>query len=250
VKVSEAIERLWEKTNGRSFSEAIARNELESFTSKERLKSIGLLEVATSVVETDVHEKYEKQMKEVLRKAPTSQDRTLIRDFVQTARGVKAEIRTFEVLKAQRFELQSDNKLYQQFIHIPHSKTKYLISGYIDGVELGKDRLVEIKSRQNRLFGHVPLYEQVQCQAYMFLTGLKTCEHTESFEGRVKSTTLHYEPAFWEEVIRQLNSVVLAFGKMLRDSRSQDRFLQTGSLDEGQTRKRKSTSRYLLRRPS
>jgi len=249
VKVSDALERLWEKNNKRSFSEALARNGFRSFTSKERLKTLGLLEAATSIIETDIHEKFEKQLKEVLLEAPTAQDRAVIRDFVHTSRGTKTEKKTFDALQTQRGKLQPDNKLYKRLVHIPDANVEYFISGYIDGIELHRGRLIEIKSRQNRLFGHVPLYEQVQCQAYMFLTGLKTCEHTESFEGKTKSTTLDYEEAFWEEVISQLNSVVVAFVKILKSQSYQDHFLRTGSLDESQKRKRRSSSKYLQRRP-
>jgi hypothetical protein len=250
VKVSDAIERLWEKNHKRSFIEALARNQLSSFTSEERLKSIGLLEAADSVVGTGGQEVYKQRLENVIRQASTTQDRSVIRDYVHTARGTKFEKTTFEVLQMQNpsGELQSDDKLYQQLIHVPRSNVEYLVSGYIDGIELQNHRVIEIKSRQNRLFGHVPLYEQVQCQAYLFLTGLKICEHTESFEGKIKTTTLNYEQLFWDEVIRQLNAVVLAFSAMLGDPAYQDHFLRTGSLDEECKRKRRTTSRYIVKR--
>jgi len=56
VSAGDAVERLWEKNNRRTFSEALARNKLQSFTLEERLKEPGVLELATAVVETDDQE--------------------------------------------------------------------------------------------------------------------------------------------------------------------------------------------------
>jgi len=250
VKASDAIERLWEKNNRKSFTAAIARNRLRVFSSEEKLESLGLLEAAVSVIETEGQENYQKGLGKVLKQARTAQDRTVVRDYIHTARGIRNEKKIFKALQMQRppEQLQPDSTLYQQIIKVPESRVQYLISGYIDGIEHHNNRLIEIKTRQNRLFGRVPLYEQVQCQAYLFLTGLNVCEHTESFEGKTNSTTLHFEPNFWNEIVKQLNTVVVAFTKLLRNQGHQDHFLRTGSLDE--MTKQKRSSRYLIAQPS
>lgn len=232
VSVGDSVERLWERNNSRKFKEALARNKLQSFTQEERLKELGVFELATSVVETEDSKEYEQQLMKTLKRATTIQDRTVIKDFINASRGIKQERITFESLKQKHpsAKLNTDGNLYQKTINIPDTEIEYMISGYIDGVELNNQRIIEIKSRQNRLFNHVPLYEQVQCQAYLFLTGLTVCEHTESFRGILQSTTLHYEPIFWNHVIERLNKVILAFDRLLKDVTLQDNFLRTRRL--------------------
>ena len=232
VSVGDAIERLWERNNKRVFNLALARNKLQSFTQEERLKELGLLELANAVIGTEDQKEYQKMLNDALVQTSSRQDRNVVKDFINTSRGIKHEKVTFENLKKRdtRAKLAVDTNLYQRTINIPDSNVQYLISGYIDGVEINNQRIIEIKTRQHRLFNHVPLYEQVQCQAYLYLTGLAVCEHTESFRAAMRSTTLSYEPVFWGRVLERLNRVILAFDAMIKDISAQDAFLQSRDL--------------------
>jgi hypothetical protein len=232
VSVGDAVERFWERNNKRTFAEALARNKLQAFSPRERLKDMGVLDLAAAAVDAEDPKQYQWQLTKALMQAATAQDRNVVRDFVNTSRGIKHEKTTFEDLKRKDpgAGLGSDVNLYHRVIEIRDSSLEYVISGYIDGVELNNNRIIEIKNRQNRLFNHVPMYEQIQCQAYLFLTGMSTCEHTESYQGQLQSTTLHFEPVVWAKVIERLNKVVVAFNVLLRDYKIQDTFLQTGDL--------------------
>jgi len=256
VSAGDAVERLWEKNNRRTFSEALARNKLQSFTLEERLKELGVLELATAVVETDDQEDYEQRLRKTLKRATTAQDKSVVRDYVNTARGIKHEKTTFETLqhKDPTAKLDTDTKRYQRTIAIPNSEVVYLISGYVDGVEMNNQRIIEIKTRQSRLFNHVPLYEQIQCQAYLFLTALEVCEHTESFRGALQTTTLRWEPVFWSAVLERLNKVIIAVHYLLKDHRVQDMFLESrdifastkGKIDGRKRRSERTKSRSTL----
>ena len=240
VTVADAIERLWEKTNRKLFREALTRNRLEFYTQEERLEELGALSLAKAVVEADDPKEYRERLATTLEKATTVQDRNIVKDFINTSRGIKSEKETFELLKENRpnGDLKRDGNRYHKAINIPCSRLSYLLSGYIDGVETDNRRIVEIKTRQSRLFHHVPLYEQVQCQAYLFLTGLSTCEHVESFRGTHLSTTLQHDPLFWNHVVERLNQVIIAFYRLLNDETIQDDFLQRrGPIDGVTSRK-------------
>src|SRR5437763_15533716 len=103
-------------------------------------------------------------------------------------------------------------------MRIPGSNVENNLYGYINGVERNQNRVIEIKNRQHRFFNHVPLYEQVQCQAYLFLTEVEICEHTESFRSELKSTTLRFEPVFWDQVIQRRRGGVLSLDVLRRAS--------------------------------
>jgi hypothetical protein len=232
VSVGEAVERLWQKNNKRSFAEALARSGLRAFTLEERMEEMGVLDIATAVVETDDPKKYREQIKEALKQTVTAQDKKIVRDFVNTSRGIKHEKTTLENLRQQdpTAGVSSDGNLYRKIISIPDSPLEYVISGYIDGIELNNNRIIEIKNRQIRLLNEVPIYEQVQCQAYLFLTGVPICEHTESYRGRLQTTTLHFDPLFWAQVIERLSRIVAVYDVLMGDSKVQDTFLQTRDL--------------------
>jgi hypothetical protein len=240
---SDAIERLWEKNNRKTFRTALVRNQLQTFTPEERLKDLGVLDLATAIIDAEDPRAYQKKLDKTLRKVSTAQDQSVLRDFVNTSRGRKHEPITFENLKQTRpsTKFESDATRYQRSIQIPESVIEYIIAGYVDGVDTTNNRIIEIKNRQRRFLNFVPLYEQVQCQAYLFLTGVDVCEHTESFRGELKSTTLRYEPAFWKQVIERLNAVILAYTDMMADISLQDEFLQKREKDEGiKTRSKKA----------
>jgi len=252
VAVGDAIERLWEKTNRKVFQEALTRNRLEFYTQEERLEELGALSLAKAVVEADDPKEYRERLATTLEKATTVQDRNIVKDFINTSRGIKSEKETFELLKENRpnGDLKRDGNRYHKAINIPCSRLSYLLSGYIDGVETDNRRIVEIKTRQSRLFHHVPLYEQVQCQAYLFLTGLSTCEHVESFRGTHLSTTLQHDPLFWNHVVERLNQVIIAFDRLLNDETMQDDFLRGRGLTGGVTsRKSARGPRTARKRP-
>ena len=232
VSVGEAVERLWEKNNRRTFSEALARNKLRSVAQEERLKELGVLEMAVAVVETEDVNEYRQRLRKTLQRTTASQDKSVVRDYINTSRGIKYEKTIFESLQRQdsSVKLETDAKRYQRMIGIPNSALRYRITGYIDGVETNSKRIIEIKNRQSRLFNHVPLYEQVQCQAYLFLTELEVCEHTESFQRALQTTTLRWEPVFWKTVVERLNRVILVVDHLLKDVIVQDLFLQSGDI--------------------
>jgi hypothetical protein len=235
VTVADAVERLWEKTNRKLFRDALARNRLQFYTQEQRLEELGALRLAKATVEADDPKEYQTRLASTLEKAATVQDRSIVKDFINTSKGIKSEKETFDVLKEKRpkGQLKADANLYQKVINIPRSRLSYLVSGYIDGVETNNQRIIEIKARQSRLFHHVPLYEQVQCQAYLFLTGFSTCEHVESFRGTQLSTTLKHDPAFWNHVVERLNRVIVAFDRLMKEEKTQDDFLRTRELAAG-----------------
>lgn len=234
VSVGDAVERLWEKNNKKSFAEALARHKLQVFAPEERLKDLGLLELASAAVETEDPMDRAKQVRSAVKAATSEQDKSVVRDFINTSRGIRDEKKTFKTLQelVPSAKFESDGSLYQRCVHIPGSNVEYLLSGYIDGVERNQNRVIEIKNRQHRFFNHVPLYEQVQCQAYLFLTELEVCEHTESFRSELKTTTLRFEPLFWNHIVQRLNRVVLSLDGMLKDTNLQDEFLRSRFVQE------------------
>jgi len=230
--VAKAMGELWEKNHRMEYRQALERNKLTISTPEETLEDLGILEMANALVHVEDVAEYRKSMKGLLERAPTTDDKSVVKNFVNTSRGIKRENRIFEDLKAQRpsEKFATDRKRYSKLVEIPHSEVKYRISGHIDGVQEDARRIIEIKSRQTRFFNRVPLYEQIQCQAYLFLTGFDVCEHVESLNGALQSTVLDFEPVFWDRILKRLSFVLLAYDHLIRDVGAQDTFLKTGEV--------------------
>lgn len=69
--------------------------------------------------------------------------------------------------------------------------------GLIDGRK-DSETIVEIKNRQKRLFGYVPLYEYIQCQVYMKLTGTQKCTLIEQFGDASNTFDIEFSYTMWE----------------------------------------------------
>lgn len=73
------------------------------------------------------------------------------------------------------------------------------VVGRIDAVTRS-GKVVEIKNRVHRFMG-VPLYEYVQVQAYLFLTGTVEGFLVESFAGAAEIHVIRWDETFWTDVV-------------------------------------------------
>lgn len=98
------------------------------------------------------------------------------------------------------FSVQTDKSRYT----MPIYKNIRLV-GYIDG-RTENGRIVEIKNRQNRLFGRVPEYERIQVQVYMKLTGTHTCMFIEQYKDKTNEFVIEFNESDWQNIFRDLKS--------------------------------------------
>lgn len=103
--------------------------------------------------------------------------------------------------------VQRNNKIYRYKIELPSLKYDILLSGKIDGLIEGDDgpvKIVEVKTRRNRLFRTIPLYEKVQCHVYMKMCNVSKCTHIESYNGLSRVSELDFDQSFWDEILKNL----------------------------------------------
>jgi hypothetical protein len=95
-----------------------------------------------------------------------------------------------------------NNKLYCKPLFEDDCCT-IILQGKIDGM-LHDDTVVESKNRSRRLFYRIPKYEQVQLEAYMFLTGTKTALHIENYNELTNESYYYHDDLFWTECKQKL----------------------------------------------
>ena len=78
------------------------------------------------------------------------------------------------------------------------------IAGRLDGICEEKNIVIEHKYRVHGLLHYVPYHEVVQCQLYMFLTGIRQAHLVETFGNRIKVHELVFSTEIWARIIEAL----------------------------------------------
>lgn len=123
-----------------------------------------------------------------------------LRTMMYTTHGTRNEDQTADLDEA---ELHRDETFYN--LHVVTIKgTRYEIVGRIDRFQNKGDgikTLVEIKNRTKGLFNKVRLYEMVQVQTYLQMTGMTDARLVEQFNDVRKSYNIEKDQVSWDNNI-------------------------------------------------
>lgn len=123
-----------------------------------------------------------------------------LRTMMYTTHGTRNEDQTADLDEA---ELHKDDTFYT-FPVATIKGTRYEIVGRIDRYQNkvdGTKTLVEIKNRTKGLFNKVRLYEMVQVQTYLQMTGMSEARLIEQFNDVRKSYDIEKDQVSWENNI-------------------------------------------------
>ena len=243
-KVETQVETLWERLAPDSFHAALVRNgqrteeqavrDLMQRNSEVR-RLVSRSEELTPGCSQQVASDYEAAARELGavqldREARRVVDETLRRNLY-TGYGTRNEE---AVLRHVRERLGipcvPDDAFYKKAMGEVDGVPWY-VSGKIDGITEDRSLLLEFKTRINRLFYRIPIYEQVQVQAYLELLDMERGALVECFTaqtGEVSCNILHVERdrAFWERAVHKLRAFVAFLLRLLGDRDLQDRYLR------------------------
>lgn len=145
---------------------------------------------------------------------PQSQlEKQVILKHVNKARGTNIEPKILGKVNSQdpdKSYVKTDK--FQSKLLVSLGKHQVYIGGKFDAE--GKDgELLEIKSRQNRLFHKVPMYEKVQVHAYMHISGKRSIRVVENFSGETRSDVVEWDQTLWNTVTSRVESEFLQWMK-------------------------------------
>jgi len=83
-----------------------------------------------------------------------------------------------------------------------NDKYALIIRGKVDG--LSDNKIIETKNRTNRLFKVLRPYEQVQLEAYMFLTEIENAILTEHYNDESHELYYSHDQQFWGECMEKI----------------------------------------------
>ena len=83
-----------------------------------------------------------------------------------------------------------------------------VIVGKIDGISSNGKTLVETKQRRNCFFECIPVYEKVQLECYLWLTGIEQAIHVQNYNGEQKHMLYKSDPVLWSQIQSRLEAFV------------------------------------------
>lgn len=133
-----------------------------------------------------------------------------IKSKVYTGHGTKYEESVFKWIQDNiDGKLESSQKTYSVEL-CEFKNIKWRLVGKVDGIlQNSKTYVIEIKNRQNRLFSFIPVYEVIQIQMYMYLSGLKEAKMVQHYKGTYDIVEFTYDKEFVDECLSKLVNVVL-----------------------------------------
>ena len=164
-------------------------------------------------------EKIKKEI-ECLKVSDSVQLREAVNTVVNTSRGTQRESVAIEMYEKETGldVTENNNKFYKADVG-----DGVMIGGRIDGFSGGK--LIEVKCRRNRFFDRLPKYEKVQIHAYMFITGVESCDLVQKFDGKVRVDTYDFDFDYWEGICDQIISFWEDFKELMDDEEEQDELM-------------------------
>jgi hypothetical protein len=167
---------------------------------------------------------------------PAVQER--VRAEASKARGTRDEGRALDQYEVQTGLQVTDrnDKLYRYEVSWgdvpPPTQRKVVIVGRVDGIADGQ--LTEVKNRMKGFFAHIPLYERVQVQCYMKMTGLTTCRFVQRYNDQIREEVEEFDDHFWNVgILPSLARSIEQLEALLQeDVETQRRLLASGKLPE------------------
>jgi hypothetical protein len=131
--------------------------------------------------------------------------------------GRKEDCKDFERYKDTTVSLQTapDSDEYQRVL-AESQLYEYVLVGRPDAREVDTEKVVTTKHRRNRLFGCIPLYEQVQLEAYLHLTDTRELGaiQVESFHSDQTVYSYEHNYNLWQRILVGFSVAVSSFDCM------------------------------------
>ena len=138
------------------------------------------------------------------------------------AEGVRREsdgLRAYEAL-FEGTRIVDTNVTDETFDVVLRNGQRLTVNGRVDGIVSvdGDDRIIEHKYRTRGLLAHVPQHERVQCELYMRMKGVETCDLVQTFGKHIRVHTLRRDDALWRHILDDLLDQIVAPSHSARPS--------------------------------
>ena len=163
-------------------------------------------------IQVDNVEQSKKLEKEVVNILNTNlnKDTTSVQEYIKSninkKRGVINEDKIIKAYETKnKKQVKGNNaKCYTMTLGELPNDINLLLCGKVDGIE--DEYIIEVKNRRNRLFMCIPIYEQIQIECYLRLTGLKKAKLIENYNNTQNIIEYYSDDELWEEILYKLKN--------------------------------------------
>ena len=100
-----------------------------------------------------------------------------------------------------------NDMLYNKTLDVVNGVEIQLI-GQVDGISGDGTNIVENKYRRNNFFTIIPIYEKVQLEGYLWLTGLEKAVHIQNYEGEQRITSYTSNGQLWSQIVDNVHKFI------------------------------------------
>lgn len=113
-------------------------------------------------------------------------------------------------------EIIKDDVFKKRFL-FENDKYRFFIGGKNDGITIKDNEkyIIEIKNRQNRLFGYIPEYELIQMYCYFYIYNISKGIFIEKYAGKMKDYNIDFEIDQWNQYVNDIPEFLEIFEKEL-----------------------------------
>lgn len=182
---------------------------IDNETQKETIKNL-------EVLQKDRMEVFAEKLKQVEQEDITDEEKTAKKRKLTTDKTTLGE-----VIQQAKSKVNCQVGTHAEEKHVAHHNirntqkgfSKYILDldivlyGKVDGFDDELNQVVEIKTRQNRLWRRFWPSELVQAYCYMFLTGASSVKLIEKCGEHTYEEVFSFDAALWEEWMSELKTV-------------------------------------------
>lgn len=131
-------------------------------------------------------------------------EKSIQKDLMMKRGNIKENSNLNYIQKKRNMKIKDRNsKMYEKLLYKdPDNIYEIIIRGKMDGIS--NDYIIETKNRTKRLFNHIPDYEKVQLETYMFLSGLNKAIHIEHYNENSNETEYIHNEIFWNNCVNNI----------------------------------------------
>lgn len=240
---SSSICKYWRRIKPGLYNEAVSRNEMRPPPTMDEIKAVIAQEtVAQRLIDTAIADESYVQRKEAVstvteavadkvaeKFGDTIDTRELqksIQSIINTDRGTRDEVQVINSYESREKKVVKgrNDKFYKKYITYTNAEgnsSKFAIGGRVDGIT-EDNVLLEVKNRQRRVLGYVPINELIQISTYLYLTNLDKCQLVECHGGETVKHSIEYDAAFMDQVIARLTEMTMILDYLNSDLDAQD----------------------------
>jgi len=219
--IDEALLEVLKRNKPDIYQKALNRNKKKEININKVINDLKLENVVENAIKSENKVELEKIVNKFDKNDKTEKE---VISFIYKSRGINEEDKIVD--KHEKVSKKKVNKRNSQLY-------KYVVNncitlmGRCDGIQKDDDDknvIVEVKNRQKWFF--FPIYEKIQINVYMMMTGIHKCTFIQRLHGVDKTDTYTFDSELWEDIESRLINTYNRMNVIYENEEEQDKLFE------------------------